>query len=141
MSDEILLIIWRNAVLSAPAGSPGNGGEGQAPPGLFDPSFVLILLAMFGVMYFLVIMPQRRREKERQELLQNIQKGDRVITTGGVFGTVIKLSTQKVVLKVNDAPGGELTFLREAIARVVQKKGEKAADEDDAADVEEAASS
>ncbi|MGB7731864.1 MAG: preprotein translocase subunit YajC, partial [Candidatus Acidiferrum sp.] len=50
--------------------------------------FLLPLLLMFGIMYFLVIMPQSRQRKKTQEMLGAVKNGDKVITTSGIYGTI-----------------------------------------------------
>ena len=73
---------------------------------------------MFAIMYFLTIRPNQKREKERQEMLAALSKGDRVITSGGVFGTIIGLNEKSVVLRVSEEPAVKMEFIRSAISRV-----------------------
>ena len=71
-------------------------GEG----GGFDWTIIIFLLLIFGVFYFLIIRPQRRRQKQHDELMQELQRGDKVITSGGIYGVVESLSDDSVVLKI-----------------------------------------
>ena len=64
-------------------------------------AFVPILL-MFAIFYFLLIRPQQKKQKELQEIIKNLKKGDRVVTSGGIIGTVHTLQDDYVVLKVGD---------------------------------------
>jgi preprotein translocase subunit YajC len=110
-------------------GAPGEG----APQSLFASPIFLIVI-MVAIFYFLVFMPQRRRDKERREMLAAVKKGDQIITTGGICGSVIKVNDSRVVVKVNDDPAGKIEFVREAIARVEPKaagKGKSSDVEDD----------
>ena len=60
------------------------------------------LILMFAIFYFLLIRPQQKKQKETQEMVKNLKKGDKVVTTGGVIGTVHTLQDDYVVLKVGD---------------------------------------
>jgi preprotein translocase subunit YajC len=78
----------------------------------------LPFIAMFALLYFLLIRPQQKRQKSRNMLLANLKKGDKVTTIGGLHGTIIELTDDTAVLRVNDAT--KLTFERSAINNVVQ---------------------
>ena len=95
------------------APSPGGGGNGGG--GIL--SVLPLMIGMFAIMYFLIIRPQQKQRREREALLQALKKGDRVVTTGGLFGTVVGLSDQTVTLKVADQV--KLDFERSAIGRIV----------------------
>jgi preprotein translocase subunit YajC len=97
----------------AMAPSPGGGGNGGG--GIL--SILPLMIGMFAIMYFLIIRPQQKQRRERETLLQAIKKGDRVVTTSGLFGTVVGLSDQTVTLKVADQV--KLDFERSAIGRIV----------------------
>lgn len=81
-------------------------------------------LIMFGaiglIFYFMIIRPQQKRAKERDKLLSSIQKGDKVMTSGGLYGVVDSLEEKTVLLKVAD--NVKLKFERSAIASVVSSK-------------------
>ena len=74
---------------------PPEGGEGG-----FDPTIIIFLVLIFGVFYFLMIRPQRKRQKEHEELVKELQKGDKVITAGGIYGVIESLSDESIVLKI-----------------------------------------
>jgi preprotein translocase subunit YajC len=57
-------------------------------------------LVIFAIFYFLLIMPMRKRQKKHQELLSKLSKGDRVVTSGGLFGTVVEVQGDRVILRV-----------------------------------------
>ncbi len=61
---------------------------------------IIFLVVIFGLFYFVMIRPQRKRQKEHQNLMEGLQKGDRVITAGGIYGTIENLSEDSVVIKV-----------------------------------------
>ena len=81
------------------------------------------MVGMFAIMYFLIIRPQQKQRRERENLLRAIKKGDRVVTTGGLYGTVVGLSEHTVTLKVADQV--KLDFERAAIGRIVPVAGDK----------------
>jgi preprotein translocase subunit YajC len=60
------------------------------------------LLVIFGIFYLLLIMPMRKRQKKHQEMLKAVTKGDRIVTTGGIFGTVVEVQDDVVHLRVAD---------------------------------------
>jgi len=109
------MIVLKSIALAQTAQSSG-GAEGGSGGGI-QPFFILII-AMFAIMYFLTIRPNQKREKERQEMLAALSKGDRVITSGGVFGTIIGLNEKSVVLRVSEEPAVKMEFIRTAISRV-----------------------
>lgn len=61
---------------------------------------IIFLVVIFALFYFVMIRPQRKRQKEHETLMQGLQKGDRVITAGGIYGTIESLSEDSVVIKV-----------------------------------------
>ncbi len=61
---------------------------------------VVFLVVIFALFYFVMIRPQRKRQKEQQTMMQGLQKGDKVITAGGIYGTIDSLSEDSVVIKV-----------------------------------------
>jgi preprotein translocase subunit YajC len=102
------------AMAPTPGGGGGNGGMMQILP---------LMIGMFAIMYFLIIRPQQKQRRERESLLRAIKKGDRVVTTGGLYGTVVGLSEHTVTLKVADQV--KLDFERSAIGRIVPVAGDK----------------
>jgi preprotein translocase subunit YajC len=81
-------------------------------------SFLIPLGLMFGIMYFMVIMPQQRQRKKVQEMLAAIKAGDRVITNGGIYGTINGLDGDSVILKIATDPQVKIRVARSAIAQV-----------------------
>lgn len=76
---------------------------------------------IFVVMYLLLIRPQRKKQKAHESLLAELKKGDKVLTSGGMFGTVFAIDNDRnrVVLKINDTT--RLEFLKSAIASRIDK--------------------
>lgn len=80
------------------------------------------LVLMFVVLYFLLIRPQQKRQKTRNMMLGNLKKGDKVVTIGGLHGTILEIGDDTVVLRVNDVT--KLTFERSAVNAVQSSPNE-----------------
>ncbi|MGA9172837.1 MAG: preprotein translocase subunit YajC [Thermoactinomyces sp.] len=83
------------------------------------------LILFLFIFYFLIIRPNNRQRKEKMEMLNNLRKGDKVITAGGIHGTVVDLNEERVTLKVND--NTRITFERYSIDRVVNQEDKQEA--------------
>jgi preprotein translocase subunit YajC len=81
-----------------------------------DPFFI-ILLAMLGFMYFLLIRPQRQQARRHSEMLDQLKVGDEVITSGGIYGEVTELDAERVMLEIDDDV--RVAVAKRAIASVV----------------------
>jgi len=98
------------------AGSSGGAGGGAG----FFISMILIIL----VIYFLMIRPQSKKQKEHRQMLENLKKGDTVITAGGIYGTVagIKEKENSIIIKI--AENTKIELLKTSISKVIEKKKE-----------------
>jgi len=83
--------------------------------------WVTLLGPIVGIVYFMMIRPQQRRQKETEAMRSSIRKGDRVLTTGGLFGTVVGERDDVVVLKVADDV--KMEFARDSIVQVKERSG------------------
>jgi preprotein translocase subunit YajC len=94
--------------------------QAAAPAG-GDPGFIgfLPIILMFVLLYFLMIRPQMKRAKETKAMIEALQKGDEVITAGGVVGRITKLAEQYATLEI--APGTEIVVQRAAIQSPLPK--------------------
>jgi len=72
----------------------------EGEDGGFGWGMIIFLVAMFGLMYLILIRPQRKRQKEHQQLVEELNRGDRVITAGGIYGVIESISEDSVVIKV-----------------------------------------
>ncbi len=88
--------------------APAGGGSQSI---LGNPIFMI--LAMFAVMYFLVLRPQSKKQKELQRMLSELKKGDDVITQGGIIGKVSGIKDNELTLQVQE--GVRIRFLRSAV--------------------------
>jgi preprotein translocase subunit YajC len=82
----------------------------------------LPFLLIFGIFYLLLIMPMRRKQKKHQELLSKLTKGDRVITNGGIFGTVVDVGDDKLTLRIAE-PKVDIQVARSAVAGLAKDAG------------------
>jgi preprotein translocase subunit YajC len=97
-----------------------NSAHAQtAAPGGTDYMAFLPMVAIFVVFYFLLIRPQQKRAKEQKTMLEALQKGDEVVTGGGLIGKIGKLTDQYATLEV--APNVEITVQRAAVAQLLPK--------------------
>ena len=64
--------------------------------------FLVLLLAMFGFMYFLLIRPQRQQQRRHSDLLSSLKPGDEVITAGGIYGEVVQLDAERVMIEIDE---------------------------------------
>ena len=94
-----------------------QGGEGG---GLI--STLIMFGAIFLIFYFMIIRPQQKRAKEREKLLSNLDKGDKVVTNGGIHGVIAGLEEKTALLQVSD--NVKLKIDRSAITTVLAKKTE-----------------
>lgn len=96
----------------------GQGAGGQAPQGGGFAALVPIIL-MFVIFYFLLIRPQQKKAKAHQEMIKNLQKGDRVITSGGIYGRITSLDEQTATLEIADKVKIKVT--RGSVASLAQE--------------------
>ena len=82
--------------------------------------FLIVLLLMFAVMYFLLIRPQRAKQRQMQEMLNRIAPGDEVITIGGMYGDVVDVEDDKVTLEI--AEDVHIEVARRAISQIVPQE-------------------
>src|SRR5437867_12720520 len=92
---------------------PGNAG---GPLALFN--MALPFIAMAAIAYFMLLRPQQRQKADRERMLGALKKGDRVVTTSGIHGTVIQLGEHTVTLRVADQV--KLEFDRVSVGRIME---------------------
>lgn len=109
--------MWTLTLAMAMAQTPA-APEGAAQPSNPMSGMLLMFVIFGGIMYFLIIRPQQRREKERRQMLASLAKGDRVVTNGGICGTIVGLNEKSVVLRVDDDSNVKIEFVRSAISHV-----------------------
>jgi len=100
--------------LAAPQSQPGGGGANGGLGGLLVP-----ILLIFAVFYFIALRPKQREQKQRQQMLDNLKKYDKVLTIGGIIGTVMEVREDEVILKVDDNSNTRLKFMRGSIQKIL----------------------
>ena len=90
----------------------------QASGGAGFGGFLIPLGLMFAIMYFMVIMPQQRQRKKMQEMLGALKAGDKIVTSGGIYGTINGIDGDSVILKISAEPQVKIRVARAAIAQV-----------------------
>jgi len=80
---------------------------------------ILYIVALFAILYFLMIRPQQQRQKKHQEMIKSLRPDDRVTTVGGIFGTIIKLKEDSIILRIAD--NVRIEILKTAISQIVSK--------------------
>jgi preprotein translocase subunit YajC len=94
---------------------PQDGGGGGSLVSTF-----IMFGAIFLIFYFMIIRPQQRRAKEREKMLSAVQKGDRVVTSGGLHGVIAGLDDKTVLLQVSE--NVKMKFERSAITTILSSK-------------------
>lgn len=102
-----------SSAASADAAAPAGSGL----------SSILMIVLMIAVFYFLLIRPQKKRDKEAKEMMAALKKGDKVVTIGGIRGTVAAVTDQSVFVKVDD--NVKIEFAKSAISSVQNQKKEE----------------
>lgn len=100
----------------------------KAPPAQEENpmSMMLPLIILWvGVFYFFFIRPQKKKDKERREKIDSLKKGDRVVSIGGIHGTIVNLANDTITLKVDEKTGTTMKFARAAVNDVVSEEKEE----------------
>jgi preprotein translocase subunit YajC len=100
--------------MGSPGGNGASGGGGM--------SSLIMMAVIFGIFYFIMIRPQQKKAKEHKQMVEVLKKGDRIITAGGIYGTVENLSPTTLTVKI--AEGVKIKITRGSIGTVV-KGGEE----------------
>ena len=108
-------------------------GLTAAPGGVQAYSGIIMIVAMFAVFYFILIRPQKKKDKEIKSMRESLSVGDEVITIGGIHGKVAKISDETIILELNHGKQ-RITFSKWAVGSV-DKKG-KESNGKDAAETE-----
>lgn len=108
--ESILTLTTMMFLMGQPAGGEGEGGflVSMLP-------FILII----AVIYFLMIRPQQKKNKERNQLLTSVGKGDRIVTIGGIHGEILKAEEKTLIVKIADKVTVELD--RASVASITKK--------------------
>jgi len=100
----------------------GAAGATGAAGGASQWGILIVMPLIILVFYFLVMRPQNKKQKEAKKMLESIRKGDRVVTIGGLRGTVVTVKDDVVVLKVDE--NTKLEYSKNAVATVLKREDE-----------------
>ena len=89
------MLEWAYAQTSGAVPSGGGGIFGQI-------NMLIPFIAMFAIFYFLLIRPQQKKQRDLRQMLQNLKRGDRVVTSGGIYGTIVKIRNDIIHLEIAD---------------------------------------
>ncbi|MBD3287849.1 preprotein translocase subunit YajC [candidate division KSB1 bacterium] len=95
----------------------GAAGGGQGQPNTFG--FFLPIILIFLIMYFLIFRPQMKKQKEQKQMIESLRKGDKVITVGGIFGTIAGIKEKEGTLILKIADNTKVELAKTSIAKVV----------------------
>jgi preprotein translocase subunit YajC len=96
-----------------------DGKAAPEGPGILSFAPFIVMIVLF---YFLLIVPQRRERRVREEMLTRLKKNDRVITNAGILGYVVSIKDEEVVLRIDENSGARLTVLKGSIGRILTQE-------------------
>ena len=98
-----------NFILAATGSATASGGLGSSPY-----SMIFLMIGMFAIMYFVMIRPQKKRQKEKMEMRSAIDVGDEITTIGGICGRVVSVKENHLIIESSSA-GSKIQILRGAV--------------------------
>jgi preprotein translocase subunit YajC len=101
-------------------GAPGGGGAQGAGGGF---SSLIMMVVIFAIFYFILIRPQQKKMKEHKKMVEELKKGDRIVTSGGIYGTVENTTPETLTIKI--AEGVKVKITRGSVGAVVKPEEEK----------------
>ncbi len=104
------------ATVAYAMGAPGEAG-GQAGGGFAS---IIMMLAIFAIFYFILIRPQQKKMKEHKKMVDDLKKGDRVVTAGGIYGVVENTAPNTLTVKI--AEGVKVKVTRSSIGAVITEE-------------------
>ena len=123
---SLILFTVAQAAVQVIAQAPPTSGPAQ-PPGwtsfFKNPMIFPIIVLVF--LYFFIFRSKRKQERQKQDQLNQIKRGDRVQTIGGILGKVVDVEDRKVLLKVDESSNTKIWFSRNAVHRVLSTDDEK----------------
>lgn len=118
MTHVMTTVMAAGQFLLAEGGGEGGGGGASQGPGNVQVIWIGLLLAVL-VFWFITIRGNSRDKKKKQAMIDNLGKSDRVLTIGGIIGTVVVVKGGEVVVKVDETTNTKMTFSRSAIQKVL----------------------
>jgi len=91
--------------------------------------FIIYIVLIVGVFYFLIMRPQKKKEQKRRAMINEVRKGDRIVTIGGIHGEIISAKDDTIIILVDAQSGTTLKMTRGAIHRVVNPDADSDSEE------------
>jgi preprotein translocase subunit YajC len=107
-------------LMESVAWAQGTGGSGSGSGTIFS---LVPFILIFVIFYFMLILPQQKKQKQQKAMMESLKKGDKVITSSGIWGTVTNLGKDTVTLQISD--NTKIKMQREFIARVRSDEDDK----------------
>jgi len=109
-----------DALAQTATGAAGGAAADSSPMARFfggGVSFPVMMALMFAILYFMVIRPQNAERKKLQKQIESLKKGDRVLTSSGIFATVVSIEADRAILRISDET--KVEFAKTAITQVL----------------------
>lgn len=102
----------------------------QQQDGSGSPMFLVTMVGFVAIFYLLLLRPQRQQEQKRRAMIDALKKNDKIVTSGGIYGTVtsVDAGSEKIVVRIDDEKGIKVTLARSSVARVIEPTAEKPAE-------------
>jgi preprotein translocase subunit YajC len=97
-------------------GAPA-GGQGQANP----LALWLPIILIFGIMYFLIFRPQAKKQKQQRMMIEALKKGDKIITAGGIYGTIVGVKEKENIIIVKIDDNTKIELAKGSVAQIIEK--------------------
>jgi preprotein translocase subunit YajC len=122
MNQPMIELVAQIPVPTGPPAQPG-GGTGKSAGGV--PNIFFGLMLAMVVFYIFLFRGQGRKKKELAKMIQALKKNDRVVTIGGIVGTVVTAKEDEIVVRVDESNNTKMTFVRQSIQRVISGESEE----------------
>ena len=113
LMTDALTLLAQTAAPATPAGPGGFGG--------FGGTTILVYGFLFAAMYFFMIAPQRKKQKEQEKMLSALNSGDEIMTTGGIYGTITNVKDDRFVVRIAD--NTKIEVGKSFVTAVINKSG------------------
>ncbi len=114
--STMMILLIQFTTLLAMAPTPGKGSQQQ---GGGMGSMLILFLPLLIIWWFLLIRPQQKKEKDRQKMLSQLNKGEQILTIGGIFGEIVQVKEDRVTIKIADKINIEVS--KSAISQKITK--------------------
>ena len=114
MSTTIYLLLQASQPAAPGGGAPAGSGGIIASP-------MFLILLMLGVFWFVMFRGNRKEKQKKEAMLNSVAKNDRVLTIGGIIGTVVQVKGEELVIKVDESTNTKMIIIRSAVRQVLDR--------------------